>query len=175
MFNFMRFNLGKFNLDFVDDALRGTARLNLSATATMNVVRGFTGYAPVTLITIGNINAASTFEGNVNILMGATGVINAYFYLYGELDLLLGVQSEGFNTFHYAIIHLPDLVMPLNGLLFIDTDNMTITLNGQNVMRYLSRDSEFFMFSPTINEVTFESGNQDNRADIRILWKDAWL
>jgi hypothetical protein len=53
-------------------------------------------------------------------------------------------------------------------------DAMTVTMNGQNIMRFVDRESEFFEFNPGNNEVTFETTTANGRVDMRVLWKDRW-
>jgi len=77
--------------------------------------------------------------------------------------------------FGYSTLFLPDLVVPPDGELVIDTENMTITLNGENVTRFFGQDSEFFKLKPGENIVIYEDGEQNRDISYKILWKDLWL
>ena len=146
-----------------------------SAVDKINIAKSIQGSADILLTAAGRIAAAIPFQGDAAILLSSAGRLNRVFGLQGRANILLVVENEGFNIFRYEHIHLPTLSIPVGGELIIDTDDMTITLNGQNVMRHLSRDSEFFLLNPATNEIVYTSGNQNNRANINILWKDAWL
>jgi serine phosphatase RsbU (regulator of sigma subunit) len=52
---------------------------------------------------------------------------------------------------------------------------MTITLNGEDVTRYFSADSEFFKLKPGDNSVIYSDGVKDRSVSYKILWKDLWL
>ena len=68
--------------------------------------------------------------------------------------------------------YIPGLTMTAGDELIIDTEHMTITLNGANVIDLLSDDSEFFKLKPGENDIIVEGGTT---ADIKVLWKDRWL
>lgn len=77
--------------------------------------------------------------------------------------------------FGYSTIELPRLVVPPNGDLVIDTEEMTVTLNGEDVTRYFGSDSEFFKLKPGENIVIYEDSVQNRNISYKILWKDLWL
>ena len=54
----------------------------------------------------------------------------------------------------------------------IDTEHMTVTLNGANIIDRVSDDSAFFKLQPGENDIIVEGGTT---ADVKILWKDRWL
>ena len=137
--------------------LAGTAAKTLSTTGRVNIILPFAGAAPINLATAGRLNLVSVLAGNLFIVLTAT------------------VTARGFLIFITEHIHLPSLILRPGELLIIDTDNMTITVNGQNVMRHLSRDSEFFLFSPENNDVTFQNATPTGQANITMLWRDTWL
>lgn len=56
--------------------------------------------------------------------------------------------------------------------LVIDTEHMTVTLNGENIIDRVSDDAVFFKLMSGINDITVEGGTT---ADVRIVWKDRWL
>lgn len=191
-FNRMTFNRGEFNTSgrpvnraamslgmtgqmSVAGAVRGCAAIALKPTGRLSAYFSFNGSTGLEVTAAGQVNAGIPLGGKVETALDSTGALNRRRGLDGFLDIVLTVHSDGFNIFRYEHIHMPTLNIPVGGELIIDTDNMTITLNGQNVMRHLSRDSEFFLLNPATNEIVFTSGNQNNRADIRVLHKDAWL
>ena len=198
MFNRQPFNRGRFNrtISSVNSVfLYGGATLKVEAAGNINAVKSFKGSAALNLIVTGKVNysaslkgyadlflyadgaliRAHNLEGYAPLALSAEGNIIRYRNLSGDMLLILALNNEGFNTFQYEQISLPGLLIRAGDELIIDTDNQTVTLNGQNVMRFVDRYSEFFRFRPGTNEVTYESAGEGSRADIRILWKDAWL
>ena len=87
-------------------------------------------------------------------------------------NLDAGGSSEMFG---YATISLPDLIIPPGGDLVIDTEDMTVMLNGEDVTRYFGADSEFFKLKPSDNVIIYEDGEENRDILYRILWKDLWL
>jgi len=91
---------------------------------------------------------------------------DAYFYL----------DSYGvFRQRDILYISLPGLVLRPSSELIIDTDQMTVMLDGVNVTRYFSPDSEFFKLRPGNNLLIYEDGVQNRDVQYIILWKDLWL
>ena len=73
--------------------------------------------------------------------------------------------------------YFPDMViegvnMVAGDELIIDTEHMTVTLNGENIIDRVSDDSAFFELEPGENDIIVEGGTT---ADVKILWKDRWL
>ena len=56
--------------------------------------------------------------------------------------------------------------------LIIDTDHMTVTLNGANIVDRVEDDSIFFKLKSGVNDIVVEGAAA---ADIKVLWKDRWL
>ena len=147
-----------------------------SKTSKLNIAKKLQASATIEFTIAGRINAAIPYQGSATMsFQSMVSKLNKASGLQGVINIIFETQSEGFLIYRYEHIYLPALSIAVGGELIIDTDNMTITLNGQNVMQHLSRDSEFFLINPAINETVYTSNNANNRADIRILWKDAWL
>ena len=147
----------------------------LCATAKLNAANTLQGSVGIAVVSAGHININIPYQGHACIVLTARGQDNRVFGLRGSMHADLSVYNVRFNIFRYEHIHLPTINIPIGGELIIDTENMTVTLDGQNVMMHLCRDSEFFMLNPEVNEIMYTSSNQNNRADIRTLHKDAWL
>ena len=202
MFNKQPFNRGKFNrsvnnansvlfygdfeiglcadVDRVNAALAfsGDCDITLTADAQINYAASLEGNADIQLAMDGRLTRARLFEGNMDIVLSTEGrIVRARHFKGGAVIVLAASMTEAFNTFRYEIISLtqPGFIFRPGDELMIDMDNMTVTLNGQNVMRFVDRESEFFLFNPGNNEVTYTSTTTAGRVDIRLLWKDAFL
>lgn len=74
-----------------------------------------------------------------------------------------------------AIIDLTGLVLAPGDELTINTEDMTVTLDGQNGMDYFSLDSEFFTLLSGLNTLVFTDGETARTVAFDIIWKDRWL
>jgi hypothetical protein len=89
---------------------------------------------------------------------------------------LMNLHNKGSAAiFGYSTITLPGLVIPPGGDLEIDTEQMTISLSGEDVTRYFGADSEFFKLKPGENTIIYVDGVQSRNISYKLLWKDLWL
>jgi len=178
-------------------SLEGRAGIETAAsTSRMNTNKAFHGSSEIIFASVGVLNLSNALQGDADIKVNASGYISRNILFAGKTEILLhaknygtgirhGIQGktniiirasvEQIAMFQFEHIYLRNLVIPVGGELLIDTDNMTVTLNGQNVVRHMSRDSEYFLLSPATNELVYSSNNASNKANINILHKDAWL
>ena len=165
---------GKLN---VTNTFKGNAALELSATGKVSYSANLKGHAELFLFADGQVIRARPLEGKADLSMSVEGNIIRYRNFSGDALMELSASSEGFNTFRYEVISFtrPGFMFRQGDELIIDMENMTATLNGQNVMPFLDRESEFFRLNPGNNEITFETTVPAGRVDLRILWKDAWV
>lgn len=200
MFNRQAFNRGRFNRNFgnvnvvllhgdADIVMAADARLNvtmplsgqadilLDMVGWLNYAANFDGMADICMDTVGTMIRARPFAGTADIVVLAEGMLVRAKHFGGDSVIVLAVSGAGFNTFRYETISLtrPGFLFRPGDEIIIDMDNMTVTMNGQNIMRFVDRESEFFEFNPGNNEVTFETTTASGRVDMRVLWKDAWV
>ena len=109
----------------------------------------------------------------ININANGRG-IRSLFANAPETKLSLEVLGMA-EMYGYAVLDLEGLILPIGGNLIIDTGEMTVTLNGQDVTRYVSRNSEFFKLRPGDNVILYEDGVQSRNISYNILWKNLWL
>jgi|GEM_PF-6638900 len=154
---------------------RAIANLFIFSAGAMSTSSSFLGNANLAIYSLAKLTAIKSFEGESNLSLFASGTINVIRGFRGSANLELYTTSEGFNTFRLEYISLPNLILKKGDELVINIENKTITLNGQNAMRYLTRESDFFLFNPSENTIEFKNDTKGGETDIRILWKDAWL
>jgi len=200
MFNRQPFNRGKFNRSTVaassvllygeisleleaagkvnvSNTFEGNAALELTATGKVTYSANLEGHTDIILIADGQVIRSRAIEGNADIGIIVAGNIVRYRNLDGDALLTITASSEGFNTFRYEMISIsrPGFLFRVGDEIIIDMENMNVIQNGQNIMRFVDRESEFFNLNPGNNEITYESMVTAGRVDLRILWKDAWL
>jgi hypothetical protein len=130
----------------------------------------------LTLLTAGNSKRRLFSVETASILvLDGKGRGNRHFTAKSEPSPLALTAKGAVTMLGYATISLPGLVVPIGGDLVIDTEQMTVTLNGDDVTRFFDAESEFFKLKPGDNIVVFEDGQQNRNVSVKILWKDLWL
>ena len=81
-------------------------------------------------------------------------------------------SGAGVATYGQEVMTILGVNMVPGDELVIDTEHMTVTLNGENIIDRVSDDAVFFKLMSGINDITVEGGTT---ADVRIVWKDRWL
>ena len=81
-------------------------------------------------------------------------------------------SGTGVSTYGSVTMVIEGVNMVAGDELIIDTEHMTVTLNGANIIDRVSDDSAFFKLQPGENDIIVEGGTT---ADVKILWKDRWL
>jgi len=183
-------------------AVSGDSCLKLKAFGRVNVTRGFVGASDWRLSAGGHLSWAVNFAQPIDLFLETEGavirsqpfegasdwriftrsaIVRARHYS-GKSPWVLRVSRTPFFTFVYHHIELTGLTLRPGEELVVDTDRMTITINRQNAIRFLTADSEFFLLHPSPsaeltfpNEITYTGTPAANAADIRILWKDVFL
>ena len=168
--------------------LAGTMRRSVFAVSSVTILhlystgsgkrRFFAGASAITLtlLTAGNSKRRLFAVETVSTLaVDAKGRGNRHFTAKSDFAPLSLTAKGAVTMLGYATISLPGLVVPIGGDLVIDTEQMTVTLNGDDVTRFFDAESEFFKLKPGDNIVVFEDGQQNRNVSIKILWKDLWL
>jgi hypothetical protein len=176
MFNRQPFNIGSFNTTASTTSLyvSGTAALAMTATTALAAIYKGKGSGFIELGATGKL--ANKIEmpaaDPADIVMTSRGNLKHIKKMTGQADMELLASSAGYLTLEGAEIQLSGLVLKPGDELIIDTDNMTITLNGINVLSYITDASSFFAILPGLNTLTVEAGTN---TEFKVLWKDRWL
>lgn len=180
MLNTQKFNIGKFNIlaggsasqasaAFIQDsAMTASAYLAYSALAIVNAegVLNNTDYSRTKQAQVGAIDALSD--------MTAQYYIRVPLYPLAA-DALSGMTAQTAAVYGVDIMSLPDLVLKPGQELVIDTDNMTVTLDGRNAIHLLSDDSVFFFLAQGEDLVTYSDNGNSRNINLKVMWKDRWL
>lgn len=176
MFNRQPFNLGSFNTTASTTSLymSGTAALSMGASVEIDAIYRVKGTANIEFGLAGSVaNRVIMPEGEESsLVLGSSGELTRIKKLSGQADMVITASSAGYLTLEGEEIELDGLVIEPGDELIIDTDNMTITLNGINVLSYITDSSSFFTILPGTNTLTVEAGTD---AEFKVLWKDRWL
>ncbi len=74
-----------------------------------------------------------------------------------------------------ASINLEGIILAPGDELIINTCDMTITLNGENAMEYMTNTSEFFNLLTGSNTIEYTDGSDEREINLDVIWKDRWL
>lgn len=179
MFNKQKFNSEKFNTasGAGGPELTGILSMKIGTSGSLNVRKVAEGRIDLVLLADGQFcRQLKAVPGDMEAALFAFGdgrrMIGG---LLGEFDLCMEANADRFNAYGTEYMDLAGLQIRPGGELKIDTEEMTIELDGQNVIDFLSVDSEFFFLRPGENTIVYKDGNGTRNAQIRILWKDRWL
>jgi hypothetical protein len=106
--------------------------------------------------------------------LGGAGWLRLRYYAGGSM--LLNLRADGrYRAQGFKELELQKLNVPPGGELVIDTQEMTVTLNGVDVTKHFSPDSQFFKLKPGQNAVVYSDQNLSRTATITFVWRDLWL
>jgi len=80
--------------------------------------------------------------------------------------------GTGVSTYGSISLTVAGVNMQAGDELIIDTEHMTVTLNGVNIIDKITDSSVFFKLMSGVNQLIIEGSSA---ADIRVLYKDRWL
>ena len=165
------FNRGHFNRPSrAETALYATTSISIGATAAAGRRRNLSAVADVRV-------AAESSLLRVWVL-GASSAINIGGG--GDAQRIRIVAVRPANIVVDAVAKAPQSILtdyiaivgdiPPGGVLVIDTDKMTATLNGENVAYMLTDDSSFFELVSGENKLKVADA-----CTLKVEWKDRWL
>ena len=199
MFNRQPFNRGNFNRSNQKTnrvLMGGNIALTFDASGKMGVAQALISSAiEISICSTGEIQRAAHLAGEIAISVEASGVKGRAKYFSGSIEIALNIDGNmtrgrtsagnitialalagrGFSNFITDYVHIENIQFRPGDEIIIDMDSMTVTQNGINIMKFVHRDSEFFLFNPGSNDITYQTTDADSHVDMRILWRDARL
>lgn len=173
-----KFNLGKFNVQHNSNQTVGY----------INAVSGASCISNVRYNTNANINAESGTNKiiaikstpasavGINAISGLSGRnIRAQVATLDNVDAVSGMTVRAVSVIGIQFISLPDIVLEPGETLIIDTDRMTVTIDGENAIHLLSGDSEFFFLAQGENIITYSDNSNSRNINLNAMWKNRWV
>ena len=179
MFNRGRFNNGKFNT-VIGSSQSSTvfmvSVMEAKAVATLKLRSSAKG----DMALIGSAYGVKHFDGGKIANMDCSFVaekVNATRKYKCQASSSMEMTSlvTGANTFGLSYLKLLGINLAPGQELVIDTDKMTVEINGQNRIMYLSSDSDFFKLKPGENIIQYTDNMPSRSLQSKVLWKDRWL
>lgn len=177
MFNRQPYNRGKFNTPIGQTtSISGLSVLKLSGKPVkpQQVMTSY-GISELILRSTSNVTNIKNSGGSATLILDSKSSPTKIYYGIANIsDIQL--QTKGEHTLSgEELIKLPGLILKPGDELVIDTCEMTVSVNGQNMMKFVSNDSEFFSLLPGDNEIIYTDGVTTRKVSIDILWKDRWV
>lgn len=174
MYNRTTYNRSGYNRIDIDEFIWSAEAFGQSgAAAYIIVTRRLTGNASAVGSASGDIVRIFAMQGDISAESVGIGRIIRIRSFSSEVEAISYAKATGLVSYGTEILAFSDdLTLQPGDELIIDTDAMTVTLNGENAVAYVTDDSIFFKLAPGDSTLNFAGGDQ---ADIRILWKDRWL
>lgn len=173
MFNLTPYNRAPYNRK---------ARFVFEWTATANAETTSGGAVLVIRYLLGSAEAETTSSGELVRVVLPSGTAEAVTEAVGDYirtrffsavaEAESNASGTGVSTYGQEVMTVAGVNMLPGDELIIDTEHMTVTLNGVNIVDKVSDASVFFKLKDGINDIIVEGGTT---ADIKILWKDRWL
>lgn len=99
-----------------------------------------------------------------------------FFKALDNVEAVTEAKGTKVSIYELSTILIDEINMAAGDVLVIDTEQMSVFLNGVNIVDKLADDSVFFDLKPGLNQITVENiGTGSPKTDIKILWKDKWL
>lgn len=151
----------------------GTATAESRASGSLLIERHLAGnVAEAAAEAFGEIIRRHLFEGVAEAASEAAGALVRVRFFSGTAVAEANASGAGVATYGQEVMTILGVNMIPGDELVIDTEHMTVTLNGENIIDRVSDDAVFFKLMSGINDITVEGGTT---ADVRIVWKDRWL
>lgn len=174
MYNRIVFNRAGYNRADIGEFIWSAEAYGQSgATAYIAVTRMLSGSASAVGNSNGDLVRIFAMQGEISAESAATGRIVRIRSFNSEIEAVAYAKATGLVSYDTQILAFSnELTLQPGDELIIDTDAMTVTVNGENAVAYVADDSIFFKLAPGDSTLNFAGGG---RAGIRILWKDRWL
>lgn len=175
MFNLSAFNQTPFNgVGYNGIPIYTVASMHMTAVGSCYADKAMSAAAHLRANTLGRCIRFRPFDGKANMEMTAKGNLIRFKFGSSDIDMVMDASALGYRTYGTKQLELQNIDLHVGDEVIINTDDMTVTINGQNAVSFLSDDSDFFKLKPGENFVLI-SGSAGAVADTYIIWKDRWL
>lgn len=149
-----------------------TANAAAETSATVKIIRYYGGAAEAAAVAGGVFIRVLLPSAVAEAQTESIGDYIRTLFLAAVAEAVATASATGVSTYGSVTMTFNGVNMVAGDELVIDTEHMTVTLNGANIIDKLSDESAFFKLMPGENDITVEGGTT---ADVKVLWKDRWL
>jgi hypothetical protein len=176
MFNRHGYNLSKFNAGTGQGGASAAGIFSLAAAGKGGRIRRSSGVCALSLGVSGKPTGVKFARAALSLSLGVSGKpTRRVSPAASPAFFSLGAQA---NYYAYGTeeIAFDGLVLRSGDELVIDTDLMTVTLNGVNIARYVRMNSQFINLLAGSNILVYQDKSGATRtANVRVEWKPRWL
>ncbi|MCL2248681.1 MAG: hypothetical protein FWC13_05380 [Oscillospiraceae bacterium] len=149
--------------------------LKLSADANLSAIKSYSAKVKMNLSANGRLTRTRPLDGHIDLTLSVGGHLTRLRNLSGAVVLQMQVRADEFHIYRSEFIDLQGITIMPGGLLVIELKEMIVSLNeNHSAIKHLTRESDFFLFMPGVNELTYTNTSQQGLADMRVQWHDAW-
>lgn len=174
MFNRSLFNRAPFNRYELAFVWSGKADIICDTSGTSHVYRAGAGAANIVCDASGVIHITYRGAGAADVITDTAGSFVRIRFGAGVADVICTTTGANLYVYSKKTLELVGINMVVNDVLTVNTDTMTVLLNGVNVNHLLTDDSFFFLLKRGVNELTVIGGESDTAA-IEVNYRDRWL
>lgn len=177
MFNRQPYNRGRFNrAPGQTTGASGISLLKLgvnTVAAMRNIAASGMSNLSLKQQSIGTVVKYSVAAATLSLKATGKGIKE---FIVAANPVALSLKADASQTLSgEAFINLESIVLAPGDELVINTCDMTITLNGENAMEYMTNTSEFFNLLTGSNTIEYTDGSEEREINIDVIWKDRWL
>lgn len=85
------------------------------------------------------------------------------------------LELERFSSLGAYIFELKGISIPPGGEIIIDSDLLSVWINGIEDVSSVTTKSVFFELHPGDNDIIFETSNPNDRMNLTAIWQNRWL
>lgn len=174
MFNRSLFNRVPFNRYELVFIWSGQADIICDTSGTSHVYRTGSGAANVVCDASGVVHVTYRGASTADVITDTAGTFVRIRFGAGVADVICDTAGANLYVYSEKTLELVGINMVANDVLTVNTDTMTVLLNGVNVNHLLTDDSFFFMLKRGENKLTVTGGESDTAA-IEVNYRDRWL
>ena len=149
----------------------GDAHAVATGSAILVINARMIGRADAVATAIANFDAGYSIDGIAHAVATATADQIRRRFMSGKAEAVATATAGGLYIVGNEFLILDGITLAAGDDVEIDTERMTLMINGINGIPYLTDDSTFFMLSD--NDIIHIEGS--GTATVTLLWKDRWL
>jgi len=89
--------------------------------------------------------------------------------------LAYGAANLPVDVYEYAYLALPELVLAPGQTLVIDSDDITVTVDGANAISYWQTGSRPILLGGGANTLIYEDASAGRELACHVVWRDRWI
>lgn len=172
MYNTGLYNRSGYNITLSEFIWRSVAYAESNGEGALFITRRFSAEAAAETSQTSALTRILFFDGYAEAETVAEGNYIRVLFFSSTAAAESFAEANGIKVYSRETLTIPTVGMVAGDELVIDTDLMTVTLNGASILDKVSDDSVFFALKFGENDLTFDG---TGTASIKVTYKDRWL